>query len=157
MCTHWAAVQIEISNINCYCHQCCHTLVITDYSLCTSCPGRPYCSVGLWWWVKGGGLGWQDTRHASSVFKTSSWQAVASYRWGPNDCGSDTNHWQLYVNMILCYNWSGLYIFSVCAAFPNMELDIIWTLARVFSAPPVDVSSGIINSSVWVDACVCVS
>lgn len=86
--------------LNCYCCQCCQTLVIADYSLCTSCPGRPYCSVGLWWWVKRRGLGWQDTRHASSVFKTSSWQAVASHHWGANGCGSDTNYWQLSVNMI---------------------------------------------------------
>lgn len=88
------------SDTNCDCCQC-HTLVITDYSLCTFCPGRPYSFMGQWRWTKGWNLVLQDAGNASSVFKTSSWQALASHHWGPNGCGSDTNVWKHYVNTIL--------------------------------------------------------
>lgn len=111
-----------MSNINCC--QCCYTLVIADYSLCTFCPGRPYCSVGLWWWVKGWGLGRQDARHASNVFKTSSWQDMASHRWGPNGCGSDTIYWQLCVNMICFLIEIGLCIFTAYRYVSCVDLGI---------------------------------
>lgn len=126
------------------------SLLIMVFALC---PGRPHCSLGHRWWVQGGGLGWQDTRHASSIFKTSSWQAVASHCQGPIGCGSDTNYWQLCVSMILDFKlkWNFPY-FSWCA--PRNQASHIGFTDFSFKARPPDVSSGIMSSSGWVNPCV---
>lgn len=134
--------KLKCRDINCYCCHCCHTLVIADYSLGTFCPGRPHCSVGLRWWVKARGLGWRDTRHASSVFKTLCWQVVASHRRGPTGCRSGANYGRLGVSMIYFFNW--FYV----SFMKHDPLNV--ALPRC----PLEVSSSIMSSSGWVDACV---